>query len=93
MNRRFEWDAKKAATNLKRHKVGFREGVTVFDDPLSRTVPDFAHSADEERWLTIGRSITGKILVVSHVDCEPRTTRLISVRRATRAERYAYEEE
>jgi len=52
----FEWDAKKAARNLRKHKVSFHEAATVFGDDLSITVPDRDHSIDEHRYITIGWS-------------------------------------
>lgn len=50
----FEWDDEKAKANFKKHGVGFDEGTTVFTDPLSVTIPDPGHSADERRSLTLG---------------------------------------
>lgn len=88
----FEWDPDKAAANLKKHKVSFSEAATVFGDPLSSTFSDPDHSDDEERWLTIGTSLEGRVLVVSHTDREE-GVRIISARQATRRERAAYEEE
>ena len=45
----FEFDPAKAAANLKKHGVSFREAMTVFDDPLAQTFPDELHSEDEDR--------------------------------------------
>jgi uncharacterized DUF497 family protein len=88
-----EWDADKAALNVKKHEVSFEEGSTVFGDPLEKTRPDQRHSAPgEERWVTVGRSLDGRILVVVHSEQENRI-RIISARRATRTEREQYEEE
>ena len=64
----FTWDPKKAAENLKKHGVDFREAATVFDDPLSTTFPDPDHSAGERRFLIVGNSAPGRILVVSHTE-------------------------
>jgi uncharacterized DUF497 family protein len=50
----FEWDAHKAARNLRKHKVSFTEASTVFGDFLGTTVADPAHSADEDRYITVG---------------------------------------
>ena len=50
----FEWDLKKAATNLRRHKISFEEAATVFGDPLSITFQNPDHSSEENRYLTIG---------------------------------------
>ena len=87
----FEWDDEKAAINEAKHKVTFAEAATVFTDWLSDTNPDFWHSFDEERFLTIGKSAQDRILVVSHTDREGKI-RLISAREATPAERRGYED-
>lgn len=88
----FEWDKRKAKNNLSKHKVSFEEASTIFGDPLSITIDDPLHSSqDEQRFITIGLSYRGKILVVVH--CDKRDTiRIISARTATRKERKAYEE-
>ena len=52
----FEWDPQKAAKNLRKHKVPFTEAATVFDDPLSVTVTDPDHSAEEDRFIIVGQS-------------------------------------
>ena len=88
---RFEWDERKASQNLVKHNVSFEEAVSVFGDPLSRTFPDPDHSQDEERFIIIGASESGKILVIAHTDDE-RTVRIISAREATYGERKSYEE-
>jgi uncharacterized DUF497 family protein len=87
----FEWDPAKEAANQRKHGVSFHEAATVFKDPLSWTFPDPDHSDGEYRWLTIGLSAEGKVIVVSHTD-RGRGTRLISARPATRRERRDYEE-
>ena len=74
-----------------KHQVSFDEAATVFADPLSFVFADKVHSEDEYRYLIIGRSQTGKILVVSHTD-RVDETRIISAREATRKERIFYEE-
>jgi len=63
---KFTWDPAKAAENLRKHGVDFREAATVFDDPLSTTFPDADHSTGEQRFLIIGMSALDRILVVSH---------------------------
>ncbi len=88
---RFDWDKRKAASNLAKHKVSFEEAATVFGDPLSDTFDDPDHSADEERFLIIGHSEKGKLLFVSHTD-DGETVRIISARELTRAERKEYEQ-
>ena len=64
----FLWDPKKAASNLKKHGVGFDEASTVFLDSLSITGADPDHSQGEMRWLTFGLSKSGHFLAVSHTD-------------------------
>jgi uncharacterized DUF497 family protein len=88
----FEWDEDKAAGNRKKHKVAFDEAATVFGDALSSTFPDPDHSMEEDRFITIGTSDRGRVLIVSHTDREGRI-RIISARKATRRERKGYEEE
>jgi uncharacterized DUF497 family protein len=88
----YEWDEKKAKQNLRKHRVPFDEAETVFDDPLSITIRDPDHSEAEERFIDIGQSDKGRILVVSYTERGLRT-RLIMARLATRAERKKYEEE
>ena len=87
----FTWDPAKADENLKKHGIDFREAATVFDDPLSTTFPDADHSMGERRFLIIGLSAFGRILVVSHTETNG-TIRIISARSATRRERRFYEE-
>jgi uncharacterized DUF497 family protein len=89
---KFTWDPKKAEQNLKAHGVDFREAATVFDDPLSTTFPDVDHSVGERRFVSIGMSALGRILVVAHTDSGD-TIRTISARSATRHERRFYEED
>jgi hypothetical protein len=81
----------KAATNLRKHGVSFDEAATVFADGLSYVFPDPDHSDDETRFLIIGISEAGRILVVSHMD-RGEQSRIISAREATRKERNFYEE-
>jgi uncharacterized protein len=87
----FAWDKKKATTNLARHGVSFEEAATVFGDPLSDTFDDPDHSAEERRFVIIGTSENGRMLVVAHTD-EGEVVRLISAREPTRGEREFYEE-
>ncbi|MFY9826722.1 MAG: BrnT family toxin [Thermoanaerobaculia bacterium] len=87
----FEWDPKKAARNLQRHRVSFTEATTVFGDPLGITVPDPGHSTAENRQLTIGRSVRGRLLIVANTERGARL-RIINARELTRHEREAYEE-
>jgi uncharacterized DUF497 family protein len=86
-----EWDARKAAANLKKHRVAFEDAATVFLDPLTTTFPDPDHSAQEHREITIGCTIKKDVVFVSHCERAGRT-RIISARLATRNERRQYEE-
>ena len=88
---KFAWDPTKAAGNLSKHRVDFREAATVFDDPLSMTFPDTDHSVGEQRYLMLGISARNRILVVVHSDTGE-VVRIISARAATRRERRFYEE-
>jgi uncharacterized DUF497 family protein len=86
----FEWDRGKAETNFRKHGVTFNEASTVFDNPLARESYDPDHSEEEDRYLLIGHSARGQVLIVSYTDREDRT-RIISARRAEPRERRDYE--
>jgi hypothetical protein len=88
---RFSWDGAKAMLNVAKHGVSFHEAATVFGDALAITYPDPDHSIGEERYVTFGHSVSGRVLVVAHVERHD-TLRLISARPATRRERKLYEE-
>lgn len=92
MGYQFEWDPKKAASNVKKHGVDFQEAATVFGDPLAVLREDPDHSIGEMRYLLLGTSTRERLLVVAFAERSPRT-RLISARLATRRERRQYEEE
>jgi uncharacterized protein len=62
----FEWDANKAATSLGKHGVSFEEAATVFADPDALDGPDLKHSEQQERSLRLGRSLTGRVLIVAY---------------------------
>jgi len=87
----FEWDRKKDSANRRKHGAGFTEATTVFDDPLSITIPDPDHAGDEERFLIIGLSSQRNLVVVVHT-IRGEQIRLISARLATKHERRNYEE-
>ena len=91
MSLTFEWDEQKAEQNLRKHQVSFMEAKTVFGDPFSITIPDPQHSADESRYVDIGYSSQGRLLVVVYTEREP-NIRIINCRRATQHERRVYEE-
>ncbi len=86
----FEWNPEKARRNVEKHGVSFEETATIFGGSLSYTFDDPDHSDEETRFLTIGLTATGKLLVVSHTDREDEV-RIISARALTRQERNFYE--
>lgn len=88
---RFTWDPEKATANLRKHGVDFLEAMTAFGDPFSVSIPDPEHSVTEERWLLMGSSSAGRILVVAHTD-RRNEIRIINARLATKGERRSYEE-
>jgi uncharacterized protein len=88
----FEWNPKKAKSNLRKHKVSFNEAATAFSDLLSLTFDDEAHSDVERRYITLGISHQGRILVVAHT-MRGDKVRIISAREATPRERKWYEKE
>ena len=87
----FEWDEVKARENLKRHKVPFDEGKTIFNDPFLLTYPDIDSSEVEERYINIGLSTKNRVLVLIHTERQSKI-RIISCRKATARERRHYEE-
>lgn len=87
----YDWNAAKAAINLRKHGVSFEEAASVFGDPLAYTFADPDHSIGEARWLTFGYSARQRLLVVAHVEYE-QGIRIISARQATSHERRIYEE-
>ena len=88
----FEWDPKKAASNLRKHGISFEEAGTVFSDILSFTYDYEVHSQVERRHATLGMSRRGRVLVVAHT-MRGDQVRVISAREATPHERRWYEEE
>lgn len=86
----FEWDADKAESNFAKHRVTFAEAATAFADPHHRLIDDPDHSASEERWLLLGLSAQGRLLVVAHTERGDRI-RIISARAATAHERRAHD--
>ena len=87
----FEWDQAKARANSKKHGASFDEATTVFADPFSITIADPDHSADEQRYVDIGSSDKGRVLVVVYTE-RGVNVRIISCRKATLSERKTYEE-
>ncbi|MEB4591983.1 BrnT family toxin [Candidatus Thiothrix sp. Deng01] len=88
----FEWDWKKAQSNLGKHGVSFEEATTVFDDPMALTFDDPDHSTGEQRLLTFGSSEMDNLLLVSHTELDEGTIRIISARTMTRHERKIYQD-
>jgi uncharacterized DUF497 family protein len=87
----FEWDDAKAEANRRKHGVAFAEAMTALGDPLALTGYDPDHSDEEDRYITMGLSAAGRLLVVSHTDRGDKV-RIISARKASRRERKDYED-
>lgn len=94
MNYNFEWDPHKAWSNYRKHGVRFEEAATIFSDPRALTIFDSEHSEDEDRWITMGISKTGKLLIVCHTFQEEKkgsvSIRIFSSRKATKKESNSY---
>ena len=88
---RFEWDETKARNNLRKHRVSFSEAATVFDDPLYVDFYDPDHSLEEHRYIIIGESERGRVLIVAYTSRNDRI-RIINARKVADTERQAYEE-
>jgi hypothetical protein len=92
----FEWDPSKAAANQRKHGVSFGQAATVFLDPRALSLYDDEHSAEEDRWITLGLSATGGLLLVHHTYEESSTSairiRIISSRKPTKREVRQYTE-
>jgi uncharacterized DUF497 family protein len=91
----FEWDPQKANVNLSKHKISFERSASIFRDPNILSIHDTEHSQFEERWLTMGLDENGILLVLSHtfeyIDSAICKLRIISARKATKAETKQYE--
>jgi hypothetical protein len=87
----FEWDENKAKRNYRQRGVRFEEAISIFSDPLAITIYDPAHSTTEERFVDIGYSNQGRVLVVVYTERKG-NIRLISVREATKIEKRDYEQ-
>jgi uncharacterized DUF497 family protein len=92
----FQWDVRKSRSNRAKHGVSFEEGATVFLDAHAASIFDVPHSDREDRWITLGLSSSGRLLVVSHTFRERADgsafIRIISSRKATPRERRQYQE-
>jgi uncharacterized DUF497 family protein len=86
----YDWDPSKAEANFFKHGVTFDEAATIADDPLHRTWPDTRHGRGDDRFVLIGKSKEGLLLIVITSEGGPRP-RIISARRATKRERHAHE--
>ena len=87
----FAWDSAKASANLRKHGVAFEEAETVFSDDLALLIDDPDHSDEEDRFVLLGLSAVPRILAVVHAyRSAPDTIRIISARKATKAERMIY---
>ena len=97
MQYNFEWDPIKAVQNIRKHRVSFQRGGTIFHDPHAISIFDDEHSREEEdRWVTIGKDNNGILLVVSHtfreIDASSCSIRIISTRKTTKKESKQYKE-
>ena len=89
---RFDWDPAKEQANRRKHKVSFQEAESVFADEYGRLLDDPDHSEAEERFLLLGLSSRFRVLVVVHTyRGDEDVIRIISARRATKAERAYYD--
>jgi uncharacterized DUF497 family protein len=86
----FTWDPDKAEQNLTKHQVDFVEASTIFGDALEVTIPDPEHSEGEFRFLSLGQSASGRLLVVAYTERDG-AIRIIHARVAEPKERRAYE--
>ena len=87
---RIVWDIGKAAANIRNHGIEFSHAATVLDDPMAITIEDTHHG--EQRFVTVGSDLLGRILVVVYAYSGEEEIRLISARKATAKERRVYEE-
>ena len=90
---RFEWDPRKAAANLRKHGVSFSEAEMAFADEHGLITDDPEHSTDEDRFALLGLGQAARLLVVVHwYRAADKVIRIISARKATRAEEGQYNE-
>jgi len=83
----YEWDWVKAEENVRKHEVSFADAVSALEDDMALTIED--DSADERRWLTLGRNHFGRVLVVIYA-WRGDEIRIISARNASPEERRRY---
>jgi uncharacterized DUF497 family protein len=92
---KFEWDSHKERINLQKHRITFEDASYVFADPFALNKYDDDHSHIEDRWILLGKSLKEVIIVVVHTfedDNGIEYVRIISVRKATKRERQAYQQ-
>lgn len=87
----FEWDRNKSEANIRKHDVSFEEAKTVFNDPFALTIEDPDHSTTEDRYIDIGISGNGNLLIVWYTERKG-NIRIIGCRKANKHERNSYEE-
>ncbi|HEX6813210.1 MAG TPA: BrnT family toxin [Planctomycetota bacterium] len=92
MGLNFEWDERKSISNRRKHGVSFDEAASAFGDPFSITIPDPDHSEEEDRFVLIGESVRGRLVVVVHTE-RGDNLRMISARVAKPSERRTYEQD
>ena len=94
MQYNFKWDPKKAKINIKKHKIRFEDALTVFRDPNAVSIYDTKHSNDDDRWITIGMTLKGTLIVINHtfekITNKTVFIRIISSRKATVNEKKNY---
>ena len=89
---RFEWDASKATSNIRKHRVSFEEAKSVFYDEFAVQFFDDEHSSYEDRFLLLGRSSGTRLLIVCHCERDDGVViRIISARKATQRESAFYQ--
>ena len=88
---KFAWDPRKADSNLRKHGIAFDEAITVFNDPMALIFDDMVHSEEEHREIIIGFSTLHRLILVCFVERGKDSIRIISARRATKAEIKDYE--
>ena len=86
----FEWDEEKSRSNFRKHGVSFEEAKTVFNDPFAISIDDPDHSDEDERYIDIGISSKGRVVVVWYTE-RNENIRIIGCRKATKTESRAYE--
>lgn len=91
MDIEFEWNARKATANLKKHGVAFKEAQSAFFDEFARVYFDPDHSGEEDRFLLLGTSYKLNTVIVSHCYRESEgRIRIMSARKADQSEEAEY---